>query len=819
MTTIRPGNTRPRLAGHGPSRAVTTSTATTPNVSTPTVDHRFDDAARVLIVGDSSTAEQAATMLAPDGITTVVAANGGDVLANSPMVRPDVIVLDQQQSDRDGGGDAVHRLRSREGTRPTVVVLGDADTHLHEAAGPRSDNGRGARRRSPREYLPADVGVAQLADFLRGKLGPPPADAARREAISSFRLDEETHRELQRSTMAARPGMLAAVSVAELAELRRRLGGQAEQALAEVFEELLAHDAHVLEQHTARGDAGFLILMPETTVAVGRDRLLRLAGRISSTVLDVAGEQLRITPVIGYSTFADATTGHELRDQAGLALDEALRHLDLLPVAFLPAMAVAADATPATQDRLLAFLERLRSPMQIAFSAALLLMLPFIVYVVVWYAGFDLTMVVYPLVAAALAVTAAVLWIECFRAVGAVDVPALASSKFPTATAIVAAYLPNEAATIVDTMTTMLTQDYPGEMQLILAYNSPQRLPVEDTLETMAAQDSRLQLLRVESSTSKAQNVNAALAHVRGRFVGIFDADHHPAPGSFERAWRWISNGHDIVQGHCVVRNGDASWVSRLVAVEFETIYAVSHPGRARLHGFGIFGGSNGYWRTESLRRIRMQGTMLTEDIDSSMRSLLDGFSIVSDPGLISTELAPTTVPALWNQRMRWSQGWTQTALRHLRPALSSPRLSLRQKTGAVFLLGWTQAVPWITVQVLPILAFTAWRDGGFKNFDLLIPLFVLLTAFTASVGIAQTVFAYLLSDQEIRRHRSWFVLYAVNSMLWFGEFKNIISRVAQLKELVGERQWRVTPRAAPADAPAAPDTTDGVLSGRRLAS
>ena len=801
MTSIR----TTRLAGHGSNRAA----------PTPDVDHRFDDAAQVLIVGGSSTASQVATMLAPDGVNTVIAADGREVLAHSPMVRPDVIVLDQEQSQHQGGGDIVRRLRSREGTRPAVVVLGDLDGSDEQAPGTWAEAGRNARRRPAREYLPADVDVAKLADYLRAKLGPPAADAARRPAIPAQRLNEETHRELQRSALAARPGVLAAVSVAELAELRRRLGGKAEQALGQVFEEILPRDAHVLEQHAVRDAAGFLILMPETTAAVGRDRLQRLAERISGTVLDVDGEHLRITPVIGYSTFADAQSGHELRDQAGLALDEALRHLDLLPVAFVSAMTVGADAAPPRQDRLVAFLERLRSPMQIAFSAALLLLLPFIVYVLGWYAGFDLTRIMYPLVAAALAITAAILWIECFRAVGTVDLPAVAGGIYPTATAIVAAYLPNEAATIVDTMTHLLEQEYPGDMQLILAYNSPQRLPVEDTLEAMAARDSRLQLLRVEASTSKAQNVNAALAHVRGRFVGIFDADHHPAPGSFARAWRWISNGHDIVQGHCVVRNGDASWVSRMIAVEFETIYAVSHPGRARLHGFGIFGGSNGYWRTESLRRIRMQGTMLTEDIDSSMRSLLDGFSIVSDPGLISTELAPTTTHALWNQRMRWSQGWTQTALRHLRPALKSPRLSLRQKTGAVFLLGRTQAVPWITVQVLPILAFTAWRDGGFKNFDLLIPLFVLLTVFTASVGIAQTVFAYLLSDKEIRQHRMWFVFYAINSMLWFGEFKNVISRVAQLKELVGERQWRVTPRAVPADR----DATDGVVPGRRLAS
>ena len=124
------------------------------------------------------------------------------------------------------------------------------------------------------------------------------------------------------------------------------------------------------------------------------------------------------------------------------------------------------------------------------------------------------------------------------------------------------------------------------------------------------------------------------------------------------------------MQGHCVVRNGDASWVARLVAVEFEAIYAVSHPGRARLHGFGIFGGSNGYWRTESLRQIRMQGAMLTEDIDSSMRSLLDGFSIVSDPGLISTELAPTTMRGVVESADALGAGLDPDRPRHLRPAL-----------------------------------------------------------------------------------------------------------------------------------------------------
>ena len=129
------------------------------------------------------------------------------------------------------------------------------------------------------------------------------------------------------------------------------------------------------------------------------------------------------------------------------------------------------------------------------------------------------------------------------------------------------------------------------------------------------------------------------------------------------------------MQGHCVVRNGEDGLLERLVAAEFEAIYAVSHPGRARLHGFGIFGGSNGFWRTSLLQRVRLRGFMLTEDIDSSLRVIEAGGRIVSDPRLVSTELAPDRWGALWNQRMRWAQGWSQVSLRYLdklggRPAL-----------------------------------------------------------------------------------------------------------------------------------------------------
>ncbi len=402
--------------------------------------------------------------------------------------------------------------------------------------------------------------------------------------------------------------------------------------------------------------------------------------------------------------------------------------------------------------------------------------------------------IVYAVVSAALVLTALAVYVEGLYALDPVRPPAEPSRPLPPASAIIAAYLPNESATIVDTVQAFLALDHAPGLQVVLAYNTPRPLPVEQTLADLADADPRLLLLRVRGSTSKAQNVNAALDVVTGQIVGIFDADHHPEQGSFARAWRWLSNGYGVVQGHCVIRNGAASRTSRTVAVEFESIYAVSHPGRAQLHGFGVFGGSNGYWDTELLRKVRMRGSMLTEDIDSSMRVVLRGQRIASDPGLVSRELAPTRLGALAGQRLRWAQGWFQVSLEYGRTTMASPRLTGRQKAGMLFMLGWREAYPWISLQIFPLLAY-ALTHPRTEPAHWLLPLFVLTTLFTGGVGSIQAVFAYLLAVPDVRRHRSWFVVYALLTAPLYSEFKNAIGRTAQLKQLMGERHWRVTAR------------------------
>lgn len=139
-----------------------------------------------------------------------------------------------------------------------------------------------------------------------------------------------------------------------------------------------------------------------------------------------------------------------------------------------------------------------------------------------------------------------------------------------------------------------------------------------------------------------------------------------------------------------MIFNSTRSLLASMIAVEFDKIYAVSHPGRSALWGFGLFTGSNGFWRASLLRNLKMDSTMLTEDIDSSLRAFSRGARTIHDLNVVSYELAPASLHAFWNQRLRWAQGWAQSSAKHIILAINKPLLGnrkFRERFGLLSLL------------------------------------------------------------------------------------------------------------------------------------
>jgi cellulose synthase/poly-beta-1,6-N-acetylglucosamine synthase-like glycosyltransferase len=365
----------------------------------------------------------------------------------------------------------------------------------------------------------------------------------------------------------------------------------------------------------------------------------------------------------------------------------------------------------------------------------------------------------------------------------------------PRCSLIVVAYLPNEQHIILDTLNYILqtVQRPAAGLELILAYNSPVQLPVEEDLRQLAAAHPELRLLPVADSRSKAENLNAALQIVTGEITGILDADHLPNADCFERAWGWLEGDrYAVVQGRNVIRNHAHNFLTRIIAVEFECMYGVSHPAKSLLVDTGMFCGSNGYWRTSVLQRTRFSPSMLTEDIDATLRTLLRGHAIVHDPKIITTELAPVNLRAFWFQRKRWAQGWLEVALKHQMPILRSHQLDGWQKGYWTILLIYSAMFHFVALQIFPMLLSLSLSDASPPQFTQ--HYVYLTTALTLLSGPFQTLVAWYIRDRKIQYAPWSFVSYCLFIPLYC-MLKNVVAIIAIYDHILGNTEWVVTGR------------------------
>lgn len=269
--------------------------------------------------------------------------------------------------------------------------------------------------------------------------------------------------------------------------------------------------------------------------------------------------------------------------------------------------------------------------------------------------------------------------------------------SLPDATAVIFAYLPNEHHFICETIKYFLHEAlYEGTLQVILAYNTDRNFDVVNLLKEIEAQNSNFRMLCVKNSKRKATNINTVIAEIDTPIVGFFDADSRPARQSFTKACQWLIQGYDFVQGSNNIANKAENLLTRLTSLEFTLKYHGAYVRRHHTLGVSYFSGSNGYWRTKTVKRLKANEIAQVEDIDMAIRAMLQGATLAYDPTIWAYEEAPTTIAAWWRQRVRWAQGWAQLLIWHQPSILKSDALSFIGKAvWSFFLFGRRCLLPW----------------------------------------------------------------------------------------------------------------------------
>lgn len=752
---------------------------------------RADDGsstATVLVAADDQLERERLVNLLTDAGHDAVPTPLDDAIDQLHATLADLVIYLIEPSDDPGvsadGRALIQRIRSDGTLRATRLLL----------LIPTASTDRVAREFAldVSEYLRVPYDDDELRHRVHDRLRRPHAGADDRVAAGSSLTEPEVFaRELSREFVrTARGGANGAIAVLRFPQepIRTRFGPRAVDL---VFEEVAARVLSVcrpIEIVTRAEDGVLVALVPDTSPSEAQRRLQAMADRISGAAITVKRENLRLAVSAGFAMLTDAPTPEMVVEHAHTAADHARAQRDPRPQRWSSEVVRGDDNVPTARRGAFA------TTAQVAAVVLLGLGVPFAAYVGLAANGIDISWWVAVTIAGGLSLSAIASVVDAVVARRLEPLPEPTGIAPPGATAVITAHLPEDAPHLLETVRCFQDLDYP-RLEILVAYSTYLPLPIERALVELGNADARVVPIRVEGSTSKAQNVNVALAHAHGAFIGMFDADHRPAPDAFRRAWRWLSSGDDIVQGHSVVRNGTAGHVTRLAAVDAEIVQAVGEPARARMHGFGLFGSANGFWRTDLLQHLRLRGRSLTEDVETSLRVLAAGGSVRNDPGLVSHQLAPITWRrhAVW--RMRQARGGARMPMRELTRWLASDKLRLRTKLGLVDLVLRRSVGPWFAWQIVPLVAFWAWQGSLDRN---LTPIAALVGLYVLTSGCLQALLAYGVSDRSVRRPW-WFLAYLAEAPLFYTELNRMIARVAQVRALfrVPVRRSPPTPSAA----------------------
>ncbi len=148
--------------------------------------------------------------------------------------------------------------------------------------------------------------------------------------------------------------------------------------------------------------------------------------------------------------------------------------------------------------------------------------------------------------------------------------------------------------------------------------------------------------------------------------VAVFDADNLVHPRFLLEMNNRLCKGDKLIQGYLDAKNPYDTWVSGTFAIAFWVIDHVWHLAKTNIGLSSVLGGTGMCITTDVLRRHGWGATCLTEDMEFTMKSLVEGIKTTWAHDAVVYDEKPLTFMQSWRQRKRWAQGQFDVAHRFI---------------------------------------------------------------------------------------------------------------------------------------------------------
>lgn len=150
--------------------------------------------------------------------------------------------------------------------------------------------------------------------------------------------------------------------------------------------------------------------------------------------------------------------------------------------------------------------------------------------------------------------------------------------------------------------------------------------------------------------------------------ISVFDADNLVSANYLYEMNRQLLKGHKVVQGYIDSKNPMDSWITCSYSIAFWLANRVFQLPRYYLGLSCGLCGTGFCVDVDTLKKIGWGATCLTEDLEFTMKLVLNGMKVAWAHNAVVYDEKPLTLKQSWNQRKRWMQGHADCAGRFLVP-------------------------------------------------------------------------------------------------------------------------------------------------------
>lgn len=180
----------------------------------------------------------------------------------------------------------------------------------------------------------------------------------------------------------------------------------------------------------------------------------------------------------------------------------------------------------------------------------------------------------------------------------------------------------------------------------------------------------------------------------------VFDADNIVDKNFIKAMNKHLCQGEEVVQGYRDIKNPTDSWVASGYAIFYWTMNRFYHLARYNAGLSPLINGTGFMVKFDSIRPTGWNTNTLTEDIEFSLKRIIQGKKLGWATDAIVYDEQPVKFKPSWSQRSRWTIGHIQCLQEYTKPLTKAAahNKTLMNFDGLLYMLG---SIPMFIITIL----------------------------------------------------------------------------------------------------------------------